>query len=152
MIDREARDRAAVLLRRFAAGEITNEDFHADRPWSRQDPALRAIFDRVWLYYSDLKTHRLEGEHALDPEARALFLRCELFLQSDLEYEYPNVSSASVGRLLATVLSLGLYRFFDFHQRRYESLMKAAGDMEVWPFLSRPYYEAAMVKLGEKIS
>lgn len=153
MIDREARTRAAALLRRFADGEITNEDFYADYPRSPQDSALRAVFDEAWFYYSDLKTHYLVGEHALDEETRVLFMRCTLFLLSDLEYEYPKASPVSIlTDLAATILSLGLYRFLGFHNRRHAARIKAAGDIEVWPFLSREDYQAMKAKFGEGAS
>lgn len=48
MIDRVARNRAALLLRRFAAGRITNDDFTNEFPSSKNDPALRAVDQRAW--------------------------------------------------------------------------------------------------------
>jgi hypothetical protein len=65
MIDRVARARAALLLRRFACSRLTNDDFVENFPRSTVDPALRAVEERAWGLYDDLHTHRLTGRYAL---------------------------------------------------------------------------------------
>ena len=95
MIDRAARDRAALLLRRFAAGRLTNDDFVDAFPSSKTDPALRAVDQRAWALYDDFRTHRLTGRHALAPAGRREVARWVLFLQSDVEYTWPTRYSSS---------------------------------------------------------
>ncbi|MBX3509357.1 MAG: hypothetical protein KF714_11280 [Parvibaculum sp.] len=154
MIDREARDRAATLLRRFADGEITNEDFYADYPRSGEDPALRAVFDEAWYYYSDLKTHYLVGKHALTEEGRDVFARCEFFLLSDLEYRYPKNQFSGLGRpgIFLILFTLGIEWLLYLRRRRRDEYLlherEAAGDISVWPFPSRADYEAAKLSLS----
>jgi hypothetical protein len=89
MVDRIKRSKAAVVLQRFIDGEISQFDFEEQFPSSRSDCAMEAISNMVWFFYDDLREHRLEGEHALTPDTRAMFERCILFLRSELEYAGP---------------------------------------------------------------
>lgn len=118
--DRAARDKAAELILKLAAREITNDQFDDAYPSSR-DRAVTAVYVWVWHFYDDLHEHRLEGRFALSTRARDGFDRCIAFLRSDQQYRWPP---------LASVKPLG--RLFCWMSRRYEM-----GDMEVWPFLSR---------------
>jgi hypothetical protein len=142
MIDRVARDRAALLLRRFAVGRITNDDFERDFPESRVDPALRAVNERAWLLYNDLFTHRLSGDRALTSEGRREVARWVLFLYSDVEYMWPaSYSFIQVRADLMNLLTLGWW------ERRKDSAFSAfaeAGEFEVWPFRLSPDYQAAL--------
>lgn len=117
MIDRENRDRLAFAMRQLASGRISNDEFDmvgeelmALRHTLQQcdcgydtigltggrcpecgrvcDPALSEIACWAWLFYSDLRTHSLRGDDALDREERHDFARAILFLKSDFEYRY----------------------------------------------------------------
>jgi hypothetical protein len=68
-IDRPARDLAADLLEKLADGRITNDEFEDAYP-SSEDEVVHEVAEWAWLYYSDLKEHRLEGRHALPAESR----------------------------------------------------------------------------------
>jgi hypothetical protein len=83
------RKRAAELVRQFASGRITNDEFedaYQALPWDR---ATMEMFSFVWGFYDDLYEHRLRGRHRLSPLQRRVFARCVLFLRSELEYEWP---------------------------------------------------------------
>lgn len=86
--DMAVRRRMAELLRQFAAGGLTNDEFEDAVPRSR-DGAVQAMFLFAWGFYDDLFEHRLRGRHRLSPAQRRVFARCCLFLHSDLAYEWP---------------------------------------------------------------
>lgn len=90
MVDAKSRAKAAKLIREFLDGQITNDEFDEQYPRS-QDPALQNIWQCLWVFWSDLETHRLEREHALGSQQQALFERCIAFLHTDLEYIGPAV-------------------------------------------------------------
>src|SRR5579875_3551490 len=131
MVDREDRQKACELIERLANCEITNYDFDDNFPRRSRDGAIKPIFDNIWFHYSDTHTHKLVGKHALSPEARNLFERCTAFLQSDLEYEWPDCDWIALRRILLRLLGKA-----HAIERRFEEF-KAAGDFDVWPFLRR---------------
>jgi hypothetical protein len=88
MVDIEARRKAAELIDRFRRGEITNYQYEDAYPQS-QDPALWAIQQQIWFFYSDVRKHRLTGKNALNARGLLLFDRSTRFLNTDLEYSYP---------------------------------------------------------------
>ncbi len=89
MVYRRKRALAAGVLREFRDGGITNDEYEDRWPRNRGDRVFWAIYDQLWFYYDDIKTHRLTGKYELSPESRELFDRCILFLESDLEYDWP---------------------------------------------------------------
>lgn len=135
MINQEKRKRAIELIDRFLRCEITNTDFSYGFPVDDDDRALAAIRSNLWPYYCDTHTHRLTGTHALAPEAKDLFLRCALFLNSGLEYEWPPHQWIS--------FRYGLMRLFGLRRRVEQGFenFKKHGDFEVWPFIRRQDYD-----------
>ncbi len=91
MIDRKNRIKGASLIREFLDCHITNDEFDEQYPHNSYDPALKNIGQRLWFFWSDLETHRLDGKHALNVEQRAIAKRCIQFLETDLEYTGPSV-------------------------------------------------------------
>jgi hypothetical protein len=89
MVDRIQRDATSRVLRSFIDGAITNDEFEAQFPRSDEDSALPAIKANVWMLYSDLHRHKLTGKHEPNAETRALLERCVLFLETNLEFEWP---------------------------------------------------------------
>ena len=142
MIDREARKLAALLLRRFAASRLTNDDFESEYPQSKVDPALRAIEERAWALYDDFHTHRLTGRNALTAAGRREVARWVLFLQSDVEYSWPtSYSFMQIYNWPMNLLTLGWW------ERRKQETFQAfakSGEFTVWPFRTRTDYEAAV--------
>ena len=139
MIDREARTKLGELIRHLVAGLITNDEFDDRRPIST-DPAIWEVFHwGAWHLYSDLGEYRLIGKHRLPKEVRREVSRWVLFLKTDLKYEWPQFSGLQhFLHFLGSILSFGLLRFA---LRRYWSRL---GDLNVWPFLRRSDYEAAV--------
>ncbi len=141
MVDRNARDVAAGVLRQFIDGLITNEEYERRFARNKQDPALWAVHAQLWFCYSDLSEHTLTGKHALNGEQFALFERCVLFLNSDLEFQWP---LPKFGLRYGIVRLLG----FGWLLKRRDQKDMGLGDTEVWPFLKRTDYEEALKNRG----
>jgi hypothetical protein len=147
MVNHGARQAAAQLVRLFKDAAITNEQFENDWPYVKEDRALLAIRSWLWRFYDDFKTHTLSGDLALSAEGRALFDRCELFLRSNLEYEWPvaNFYGGDGIGLLPLIHSFGLFLPFHFwlkiHYSRIQKALVRSGDVAVWPFIRRSDYE-----------
>ena len=140
MIDRRARDRLAEAMRALAAGLISNDAFENDRlPSSSDDAAIREIYSNgAWGLYSDHHEYRLRGRYKLNDKAKEDVARWVLFLKTDLPYEWP-VTTRRLLPLLANVFTLGLANKYYFWPR-----FRAHGEIEVWPFVRRADYEAAL--------
>ncbi len=135
VIDRAARTRLGEMLRHRAAGVVTNDQFEDRSPWESGDPAIREIRDAAWQLYSDLREHRLEGADRLTPGGKAAVARCVLFLQTDLEYEYPVMPRVKLlGLFLANLCTLGLVGYV---------LRRRSPVEEFWPFFRRDDLEVA---------
>jgi hypothetical protein len=89
MVDKAKRVEAAKLIEDFLACRITNFQYMDQYPRSAGDPALFAIYSRLWSAYSDVREHRMDGKHALDDYGRAVAEQCILFLKTDNEYHGP---------------------------------------------------------------
>jgi hypothetical protein len=89
MVYRRKRALAAGVLREFRDGKITNDEYDDRWPRNKGDRVFWAIFDQIWFFYGDVTEYRLTGKYELSPEVRELFDRCILFLESDLEYDWP---------------------------------------------------------------
>ena len=140
MVDRAKRDSARDVLRDFIDCKLTNDEFFVQFPRSEDDSALRGISSRVWMLYSDLHRHKLNGKHEPNTETRAMLDRCVLFLDSDLEFEWP-------------VLRIGLVNVLSKLKTRTKQVMglsphseevragSKVGDEMVWPFFRRSDYK-----------
>lgn len=157
MIDREARDKAATLLRQLVEIEMTHEAFAAGWPPFGSDFALVAIFDMAWLASEDganriewgLPVWRGERPLYLLQFWRELFARSELFLTTDLEYGYPFVRTPDLTDSRPPWWKvLFRYQRSGDRYREYLERIADAGDISVWPFLSRADYEAAKAALS----
>jgi len=89
MVDKERRLRAAQLIEKLISCQITNYEYDDQFPRCEDDPALHAIYTALWFTYSDVREHRMDGKHALKPEARETVDQCVLFLKTDIEYRGP---------------------------------------------------------------
>lgn len=141
MIDRNARNKLAEAMRALASGLITNDEFEDNRlPRSNEDIAIFEVYSKgAWCLYSDMQEYRLVGNHRLDKETKYAVARWVLFLKTDCPYEWPvPTRNQALLRLLANLLTLGIAnRFFNRQYRAY-------GEVDVWPFLRRVDYEAAL--------
>jgi hypothetical protein len=139
MIDRRRRDQFAELLRHFAAGRLTNDDYE-DRVGlvmdeADDDPALDVVYEQAWLLYDDLRTQ-------LGRAGRREVARWVLFLYSDQEYEWPRRLPHDRWYLLLNIATLGAWVFLGGNHRQRR--LGAYGDWEVWPFIRRADFEAEL--------
>jgi hypothetical protein len=138
MVDRQARDKAAELLRQFIAGTITN--FHLENSWpSSKDRALRELEDTLWCFYDDFEEHSMRGHWKLAKQDKATAARWVLFLHSDEEYKWPTFRFAGIRPLHSGWFArlTGLARL----RERHEAKFMIAGDYAYWPFISRETFE-----------
>ena len=140
MVHREERRATSLHLRRLASGRITTREHDDARVWQSPDPAVVAISDAGWGLYGDFSTYRLRGDHSLPPETMAAIGRCVLFLDSDLEYEWPTLRHP-LWAIILGLISLGQLGPLSFRGRRR---WKATGDHSVWPFFRRSDYKVAL--------
>lgn len=140
MIDRTARSKTVSLLKKFAAGHITNDEL-ADNIPNSQDPVIKAVDDFAWTLYNDLKQHYAKDKHKLSKSEKKNIARCILFLKSDNEYTYPKDKFYPLHTFipLLNLLSLGLFsKFLPRNSKADEH-----GDLSVWPFVSRKQLQRA---------
>jgi hypothetical protein len=132
----------AELIRSLVAGRITNDVFEKAVPRHSKDSAVGAVYaDGAWGLYDDLREHRLKGRWRLSKANRHEVARWILFLEGDLEYEWPLLSLwQRLGLLAVNILTLGLATVLE---RRWYG---RHGDLEVWPFMRGGDYEAALEK------
>ena len=131
-VDRERRDKLAELLRHFAAGRITNDQWDdAALPLVKtEDPALLTAWGQMWHTYDDLHEHRLTGKHELPDEWRKLVARLILFLYSDLPYEWPVNRRWRRWEVVLTLLTLGLFN----PNPPLPHPMQDPANRAIWPF------------------
>ena len=171
MVDRFARDQAARLVASFRDGAISSDQFGDQFPRDSEDQALEQIYQMLWFSYDDLHEHKLDDKHPLDPRQREMFDRCVLFLDSNLEYTWPehSIFSRLFWGLLITVICFvafvvccaegllswiqaqlvfggawvaSIYLMRRAAQRKHVNLDQA--DTDVWPFPHRGEYERAV--------
>lgn len=140
MIDRGARNELAVLVRRLIACRITNFEFDESVPGS-DDPAVQAVRAMAWSLYDDLEVHRLDGRRRLSKPDRRVVARWILFLYSDEEYSWPDYDLFRIYNWPMNLLTFG---WWERKKADEWSRFKAAGDFEVWPFMIRSPFEAAL--------
>lgn len=129
----------ADLLRQFIAGEITNDQFHRNFPRNESDAALKAIFRGAWVTYSDLREYRLVGKDTPSEKVRATLERCQLFLTTDLPFEWPEPKL----KILAGIMNL---LSFGSIARRSEEQLRKIGEVDYWPFIRKSDYTAALTQ------
>jgi hypothetical protein len=146
MVDRIARDKFAELLRHFGAGNLANDQYEDAahlilKDADRNDRSLWAVYSAAWFLYDDIRVHRLRDKHALTDEGRRAVARWILFLQSDLEYEWPIRSMISLSGCLLRICTLGLAGLVlgPINERR----LRRIGSWELWPFFREADYQSA---------
>lgn len=142
MVDISARRQYGELLRHFFAARCTNDEYEerAEKLGAEEthDAALGLIWCEVWTTYDDFSEHRMNGPYKLDKSGKRTVARWILFLQNDLEYEYPHSTLRHKLRRLVTILTFGKFPRFR------EPPLKDLGDCEVWPFFRVEDYECAL--------
>ena len=126
MIDRSARDVAIRRIEQYFGGLITNDEFLDEFPKSSKDPALVAIYRKLFDIVSDMYSHTILQSIDVDPAVNAIVVRCLLFLRSDFEYRWTS-------RLFRIVRGL--------RQTNITGNLKS-GDPDVWPFFTAADYQS----------
>lgn len=100
------------LMRAFAAGQMTNDEFEdAALALCGRDAAVNAACEFAWFYYCDMRTHRLTGKWRLGRDARRLWalwvllLRTEAPVREGMELSF---ASSCVGCLVMSGLILAV--------------------------------------------
>ena len=141
MIDREARDTLAEQFRHLISGQITNYQFEDRLRKSKDAGVYEVFFSAAWPLYDDLHEHKLTGKWAIRPEYKSIAARYLLFLKTDLEYEWPGQTGLiQLSVMLLSIFTLGIFGKLVNRIRD----KRAGGDQEVWPFLRRSDFEAAL--------
>lgn len=110
-------------------GVVTNYEFEnrlSSQVSNSLDQGVQAIHSEAWRLYDDHREHRL----SLEPAVRRTLERWLLFLDSDLEYEWRELSpSLSWLLVLPNVLCLGLLGRLLWRRTARQ------GDETAWPFI-----------------
>jgi hypothetical protein len=140
MVNSELRLKAASLIRTYLDGKIDNFEFRDGFPHDKTDPALRAIEERLWFHYDDVRPHHCEFPRHSDIEM--LFRRCGLFLDTNLEYEWPKLWHHNLAHPIVRILS------GQFFRTKAVERAKSAGDYALWPFFRKADFDKARVEFG----
>ncbi len=146
IVDRVARSEAAMLLRRFASGQLTNDQFDNNMPVT-PDPAIAAIWDTAWAYYSDFKEHRLTGQDRLHPDTKRAWIRWIMFLDTELKYLWPAISQPGndpVAQRESAVAAWLRAVFVREDKSSNAGIFESTGHYPVWPFISQKDYREAL--------
>jgi hypothetical protein len=145
MINRQPRDKLSAQLKRYLCGRITNwqlDDTADDLP----DDGAFAISDVVYLTYSDLPEFKAIGDKRVDGKTRKTYERCILFLDSNLEYEWPDWVSKPIPFFvwLRNMFTSSGRAEIKIREAEAIEAWRSAGEVEVWPFIRREDYDEAL--------
>ena len=139
MVNRSSRTQTGELLRHLLAGRISNLDYEEKAAdLDSKASAIAAIFVESWQLYDDVFEHRLTDKWKINKDDRRVVARWILFLQNDLEYEWPYPEIKHDLRRLVSLLTFGV--FPHFREPKYRDL----GDYDVWPFFCVEDYKQAL--------
>jgi hypothetical protein len=135
MVDVKARNNALELLHSFSAGRLAFDNLDAEWPSGSADPAMDAILEVLAkLYLDDFAGSTKLEPSTLPPNQRQLLKRCEDFLMTDYEYQWPgSPASRSFLATLQAVFTMGVVRSRE--EKEYQAFVKN-GDIAAWPFLT----------------
>ena len=136
MIDKQARDKMAEILRHFISGQLSNFDFEEQIP-DTGDAAVCAIFDTSWCFYDDFREHYIKGKWDLPQATKSQVARWILFLYSNEPYLWPDISFPGIRPLRHGFISKLLGASLK------EQKFMASGDYSVWPFISTETFNRA---------
>lgn len=178
MVDREGRRELQLRLKQLIAGQISNDAFFLTR-FGSDDPSLPEIWSFGNALIHDYYPARLRSPNKLSKHKEELACRCLLFLGSNLEYEWPKLSSStwwywlfvsgSLSLALGTIaarLSIRLlpivlvllgaiactcsFAYQRCLHKRALAAFEETGDRSVWPFLRRSDYERQKANHGRQ--
>ncbi len=130
MIDRFSRDRLALALRRYVSGHIHNDELDCvEVDW--RDRGAVAVQQMAWRLYDDFEQHYATGKHQIRRDARREIARWIVFLQSDIEYLWPEYSFIQIINWPMNLLTFG---WWERHKGRIWNDFCETGDFSSWPF------------------
>lgn len=132
MVNRNKRNAAAAAIQEVLEGGLPGDRFLDEFPRDRSDPALGAIYERLWFFFDDLKTRSLSRDREDYDQVRRLLERCREFLRTDLEYDWPSKFTAPISLLLLRLI--GARGAAKKVQARESEVMGLCGSFEEWPF------------------
>jgi hypothetical protein len=139
MVDIKSRIAAAELVREFAAGQLTNDEFDEQYPHS-EDRAIQTIGNVLWLSWDDRFTHRLEGRYQPTDQQKAVFERCMAFLRTELEYTGPSPGASVLDAVK------GVWKRLVGEEQR--ALIEGSLKDPWWPFSSEEQYRQHSPKVA----
>jgi hypothetical protein len=131
-VDQPARNKAAILARRWFEGTITNYELDDQWPWTSYDRGVVDIGTETWRYYDDFPEQTLTPQ-SLSKEELEVLQRCLRFLESREPYLDPetDASAASARRGMLSRLS---------EQRRTMTVVVSDERRRWWPFADEAQY------------
>jgi hypothetical protein len=132
MVNREKRDIAARAIQKLLDGGLPGARFLDEFPSARNDPALGAIYERLWFCFDDRRAKLPSNDPSYSDQVQRLLVRCRDFLQTDLEYNWPSKFRAPMSLLLLRLVGARAAAK-KIEQRESES-MGLLGNAGEWPF------------------
>jgi len=133
MIDREARNKLAEVIRHYVSCHVNNFEFDETIDNIKSyDPIINFLRLELWFLYDDIRLHKNEGKHQIDKEDLDYLKRIILFLKSDSEYQWTEQPT--------TLFAL-------FRPKKHKENIdqwESQGDIDVFPFLKKEDYERAI--------
>lgn len=133
-VDRKARLLAATAVQDFLENRIDNFDLRDRFPYSK-DEGVRKIELCLWSFYSDFRSQK--AQECLNADMIKLFHRCLLFLNTDVEYQWPTSLLWNLSGPLEKLWP-SLYAWLK------RGCKWPDGDYaEAWPFMTKQAYSEA---------
>jgi hypothetical protein len=134
VIDREARDRLALSLRRLGSGRVTasEHDEECSSLCGSPDPVIQAVAEVTYWAFCDFGPERYDGRNRLSATARRDIARVVIFLRSDYEYLWPSEHDWSIVRYIIHRLSFRFIRISSEEVARWEQVVEE----RAWPFVT----------------
>lgn len=140
MIDRKARNKAALAIRRYASGRITNDALDEAFIESK-DSAISAICEVVWHY--SLNRPKALRKDVLPKDIKRFFAGLVIFLKSEQEYAYPK-GNYPFKTKWSEFFSAVTFGWSGRRQSVKKKLWCQSGDIHYWPFSSGSNLERAV--------
>ena len=132
MVSSEKRAAAANALQRLLDGALSGDTFLDEFPKDRNDPALGAIYERLWFCFDDRRKPLPIRDRPDYDQVRRLLERCRNFLRTDLEYRWPSKFKASITLILLRLI--GASAAARKLEERESEILTRFGNIEEWPF------------------
>lgn len=136
----------SAQIRRYLNGRISNWQLD-DTSDKLDDDGAHGVWCFAFTTFSDNPEYYAIGDAAITGEVREVFVRCILFLDSDLEYEWPPwnpLGDEPIFLWLCNLLTFG--RAGEAHRKKEDDdleVWRSHGDIDVWPFNREADYEIA---------